>query len=527
MSLRVLYGSGLAMLCCVGLARADSPPATAPADNGPGFALTIYSLADPATFNPSQFIAQQNQYAQYYQYNPQFELPGYGVVREVRPITLQKGDNTVAFTDVARGIDPTTVSFLSLTAPATTSVLEQNYEYDLVSAEKLLDKYLGKEVTIRRSAAAGVAPETISGQLLSADAGNLVLRSENGGVQIIPRAANIEQIGLTGDANLITKPTLLWKVRAEQPGKHDAQVTYQTNDLTWRADYNVLISPDEKSADLGAWVSILNESGASYPDARVKLVAGDVQRIQPPQYGFAAGVVMQAADSVAKQEGFAEKSFFEYHLYTLGRRTSLSDNSTKQIELFPTRTGIPVEKTYVYYGLPQQFQFWSYNQPNQDRNFGTGDNKKVDVYLQMRNDAAHGLGIPLPAGRIRVYKTDPADANQEFIGEDVIQHTPKDEDLLIKVGSAFDIVGDRRQTNFTESDNGHVATESFEIKLRNHKDTDVEVIVKENLYRWSNWQITACSDKWTKRDYRTIHIPVHVPANGEKTVTYTVRYRWD
>lgn len=502
-------------------------PATQPIDTGPGFSLTIYSTADPATFDPSQFLAQRNQYYQYNQFNPQWELPGYGVVREVRPITLQNGENTVAFTDVARGIDPTTVSFLSLTAPATTSVLEQNYEYDLVGADKLLEKYLDKNVTIRHSAGPGSALETIEGRLLSADAGNLVLRSADGSVQIIPRGTNIQQIGLSGDANLITKPTLVWKIRTQQPGKQDAQVTYQTNDLTWRADYNVLVSSDEKTADLGAWVSILNESGASYPNARLKLVAGDVQRIQPPQYGFGAVFQNTVASDVAKQESFSEKSFFEYHLYTLDRSTSLPDNSTKQIELFPTRTGLPVSKIYVYYGLPQQFRFWVYNQPNEDRNFGTQSNKKVDVYLQMRNDQAHGLGIPLPAGRIRVYKTDPADANQEFIGEDVIQHTPKDEDVLIKVGSAFDIVGERRQTDFTESDNGHVITESFEIKLRNHKDADVDMIVKENLYRWSNWEITKCSDKWVKQDYRTIHIPVRVPANGEKTVTYTVRYTWD
>lgn len=502
-------------------------PTTQPIDTGPGFSLTIYSTADPATFDPSQFLAQRNQYYQYNQFNPQWELPGYGVVREVRPITLQNGENTVAFTDVARGIDPTTVSFLSLTAPATTSVLEQNYEYDLVGADKLLEKYLDKNVTIRHSAGPGSALETIEGRLLSADAGNLVLRSADGSVQIIPRGTNIQQIGLSGDANLITKPTLVWKIRTQQPGKQDAQVTYQTNDLTWRADYNVLVSSDEKTADLGAWVSILNESGASYPNARLKLVAGDVQRIQPPQYGFGAVFQNTVASDVAKQETFSEKSFFEYHLYTLDRSTSLPDNSTKQIQLFPTRTGLPVSKIYVYYGLPQQFRFWVYNQPNEDRNFGTQSNKKVDVYLQMRNDQAHGLGIPLPAGRIRVYKTDPADANQEFIGEDVIQHTPKDEDVLIKVGSAFDIVGERRQTDFTESDNGHVITESFEIKLRNHKDADIDMIMKENLYRWSNWEITKCSDKWVKQDYRTIHIPVRVPANGEKTVTYTVRYTWD
>jgi hypothetical protein len=161
-----------------------------------------------------------------------------------------------------------------------------------------------------------------------------------------------------------------------------------------------------------------------------------------------------------------------------------------------------------------------------DQNLGTESNKKVDVYLQLKNSEQNGLGIPLPAGRIRVYKRDPDDNAQEFIGEDVIQHTPKDEDVLIKLGSAFDIVGERRQTDFNANYNGHVVTESFEIKLRNHKKDPVHVIVKENLYRWTNWEITASSDPWEKQDFRTIHIPVDVPADGSKTVTYSVKYTW-
>ncbi|HWB54600.1 MAG TPA: hypothetical protein VG722_10420 [Tepidisphaeraceae bacterium] len=520
MSLRIAAAFGCLAFSCIATAAAT----TQPADQTPGFSLTIYSLADPATFDPAKLLAQR---AQYYQYSPQWQIPGYGVVREIRPINLHRGNNTVSFTDVASGIDPTTVSFTSLTAPTATSVLEQNYEYDLVSADKLLSKYLGKVINIRRSVSQGGDLETISGTLLSADNGNLVLRTRDGAVSIIPRSSNIQQIEVEGDANLITKPTLVWKIHTDQAGTQDARVTYQTDNLTWRADYNVLISPDDKAANLGAWVSILNESGASYPDAHVKLVAGDVQRIQPAQVTYRVMAMQNAALKEADASGgFAEKAFFEYHLYTLGRTTSLPDNSTKQIELFPTRMNVPVTKTYVYYGLPSQYQVWNYDQPNLDRNFGTQCNKKVDVYLQLRNDKAHELGIPLPAGRIRVYKTDEADGSQEFIGEDVIQHTPKDEDVLIKLGSAFDIVGERRQTNFSEDADGHIVTESFEIKLRNHKDVDANVIIKENLYRWTNWEITECSANWSKRDFRTIHIPVRVPANGEKTVTYTVRYTW-
>jgi hypothetical protein len=508
--------AALALLFLPTLALADAPAA--------GFALTIYSNADPATFDPQDYVRQQTLNPDYVQQNP---LPGYGVVRENRQIQLNQGENIVRFTDVAAEIDPTTVSFESLTSPAAASVLEQNYEYDLVSADKLLGKYLGKDIQIIRRGAAATGPaETLAGTLLSFDASNLVLQGSDGKVQVIARGPEIEQIELAkSDEGLITKPTLVWKINSTQTGPQMAQVTYQTGSLTWRADYNVTVNPTDDAADIGAWVTIVNQSGAAYPDSKLKLVAGDVQRVKPPQnrYAFAA---QEALGAEATPPAFAEKAFFEYHLYTLGRTTSLANNSTKQIELFTPKTDIPIKKTYVYYGIPEQLRYWSPDSPNLDQNLGTQSNKKVDVYLLLSNTDKNGLGIPLPAGRIRVYKRDPADNAQEFIGEDVIQHTPKDEDVSVKLGSAFDIVGERRQTDFNANFNGHIVTESFEIKLRNHKDQPVHVIVKENLYRWTNWEITASSDPWEKQDYRTIHIPVDVPANGEKTVTYSVKYTW-
>ncbi|HMB95802.1 MAG TPA: DUF4139 domain-containing protein, partial [Tepidisphaeraceae bacterium] len=304
----------------------------------------------------------------------------------------------------------------------------------------------------------------------------------------------------------------------------DAQVTYQTSGITWRADYNAVISADDTSADISAWVTLLNQSGASYPNAKLKLVAGDVQRIQPPQQIYLADQLKSVAGNAPAQ--FQEKSFFEYHLYTLNRTTTLADNSTKQIELFPARMNVPVTKTYVYYGLPEQWRYWIAPQPNQDRNLGTDSNKKVDIYLLLENSEKNGMGIPLPAGRVRVYKQDDADKSLEFIGEDVIQHTPKDEQVMIKLGSAFDIVGERKQTDFQANYDQHVITESIEIKLRNHKTEPVKVIVKENLFRWTNWEITQTSDKFEKQDSRTIHFPIEVPAGGEKTITYTVKYTW-
>jgi hypothetical protein len=276
---------------------------------------------------------------------------------------------------------------------------------------------------------------------------------------------------------------------------------------------------------------LVNESGAAYPDARLKLVAGDVRRLRPEREVVRGGLGGGGAFAGAAEAGFKEKSFFEYHLYTLGRPTSVANNSTKQIELFPARPNLPVAKTYVYAGGAIDYT-GSLRQPFTDRDLRDGGNKKVDVYLQLKNTQQNGLGIPLPAGRIRVYKRDEADQQRgddpagslEFIGEDKIDHTPKDETVLIRVGSAFDVVGQHKQTDFTED--GHTITESFEIKLANHKKQAVTVLVKENLFRWSQWQIPTISEKFTKHDSRTIHIPVEIPPDGEKTITYTVKYTW-
>jgi hypothetical protein len=493
------------------------PASVSESSDASDFALTVYSSADPASFDPQELARQQvnNPYNRY-----QYRLPGYGVVREQRKINLLAGDNTLRFTDVASGIDPTTVSFESLTAPNATAVLEQNYEYDLVNFDALLSKFINKQITITRNS------RTFQATLLSSDSGSLIYQEgsdPNGPVQVMARDPGAIQLPDTRGLN--TKPTLVWKIRTDKPGPHDVKVTYQTDGLTWRADYNVVVNANDTKADIGAWVTLLNQSGASYPNAKLKLVAGDVQRVRTNQYMYGGGG-RGAGGAAAPQSGFQEKSFFEYHLYTLGRPTSLAQNSTKQIELFPSRSDVPVTKTYVYYGLPESMRYWISPSPNQDRNLGIDSNKKVDIYLLTKNSSANGMGMPLPAGRIRVYKRDDADKTLEFIGEDVIDHTPKDEPIMIKLGSAFDVVGERKQTDFKVQYDGHWITEDFEIKIRNHKSEPIHVIIKENLFRWANWEIVQCSDKYEKQDYRTIHIPADVPQDGERTVTYSVRYTW-
>jgi len=232
---------------------------------------------------------------------------------------------------------------------------------------------------------------------------------------------------------------------------------------------------------------------------------------------------METAAAAPPEAGFVQKDFFEFHLYTLGRPTTLPNNSTKQIELFDQAKQIPAKKVLAYYGLTNPF---FYDSPYTDRSLGAAMNKKVDVYLEFKNDKSFGLGVPLPAGRLRVSQLDKTDASLEFIGEDKIDHTPKDEMVRVKLGSAFDVVGERRQVDFTVDTKARWMEEEIEVKLRNHKTQAVDVVVKENLYRWSGWKILTKTHNFVKEDARTIYFPVKVPKDGETVVRYRVRYTW-
>ena len=442
----------------------------------------------------------------------------FGVVREKRAVEVKEKIGTIRFTDVAAQIDGTSVQFKSLTDPAAT-VLEQNYEYDLVSADKLLQKYIDRQIAVLTKDGSRYA-----GNLLSFDENQLVLRQfgEKGDIVMVQRGDNVKdiQFGALPDG-LITKPTLVWKLATEKTGHHLVEVAYQTGGMNWQADYNAVLNARDTALDLGGWVTINNQSGATYKDACVKLIAGDVRRVQPPAPAKARTRAMVLAAETAA--GFEEKAFFEYHLYTLGRPTTVGQNQTKQIELLKA-ADVPVKKVFLYEGAPQ-YRF--YGGVQTEASYGSEEsNKKVNVILEIKNSKDNHMGMALPKGRVRLYKRDDADAALEFIGEDQIDHTPKDETIKLHIGDAFDVVGERKRTNFKVDKAGHVMTESFEIKIRNHKTEPVEVLVKETLYRWSNWEITDSNRKWTKHDSNTIHFPVQVDKDGEQVITYTVRYTW-
>ena len=484
-------------------------PAAAPAET----ALTVYSSARPGTLNPQSFRNGGEGQA----------VPGYALVRDDRTFNLKTGRNLLRVTDVPALIDPTTVSFASLTDPKGTRVVEQSFEFDLTSTSKLLSRFLDREISVDQVRGASV--EAVGGTLVGTQ-GGLILKQPDGSIRVVEQHAGIKLPSLPG--GLISKPTLVWDIDTQSAGSHKARMAYQTGGMTWWTDYNLTYSEAPNQAcklDVGAWVTLVNQSGATYTDAKLKLIAGDVQRAEPPLRYPAAAPAQALRAEMKAADGFAEKAFFEYHLYTLRRPTTLPDNSTKQIELFPLAPGVGCEKTLVYYGLGSRYPV--YGSPMTDRNFGVQSNKKVDVYLRFRNAKANGLGVPLPAGRLRVSKLDTADNSLEFIGEDLIDHTARDEMVQVKLGSAFDVVGERKQLDFRIDTTAKWIEEDIEVRVRNQKpDETVTVIVKENLYRWSNWSITKKSHEFTKEDSRTVHFPVRLAPKAEGVVRYTVRYTW-
>ncbi len=435
------------------------------------------------------------------------------LVRDTRSFELDQRVNEVRFSDVASRIDPTSVHFRSLTDPAGTAVLEQNYEYDIVGSQKLLQKYVDLEIELVTEDGSEYAGTLLSG------ADDIILQDADGGVTVV-RLNRVQQFNFPElPQGLITKPTLVWLLDAGQGGNQDVEVTYMTGGINWRADYVVQLNEDDTAVDLNGWITLDNRSGATYTDAKLKLVAGDVNVVRQAKAAADRGLVVEA-EAFAAAPPVEEREFFEYHLYDVRRPVTVRDNQTKQIE-FTSATDVPAEKFFVYDGA-RGLGFYGY--PISDPGYGTYSNPDVNIYLQVQNEEEAGLGIPLPAGRVRVYKAD-VDGSLQFVGEDQIDHTPKDETVRLLLGNAFDIVGERRQTDFRPLGRD-VIEESFEIIVRNHKDEDVEVRVVEHLFRWSEWEILRESAEHTKLDQGTVEWRLPVSADGEVVLTYTVRYEF-
>ncbi len=472
--------------------------------------ITIYSRMQPGAVDPSLYRPAGGQ-----QYGG--NVPGYAIVRHDRSFDLPKGTSALRVTDVAALIDPTTVTFTSLDQPDT-RVLEQSFQFDLVSQAKLLERYLGQRISVEQPR--GEYVDLIEGKLMGVGDG-LTLLMDDGSVRGMRSYSNIHFPELPG--GLITRPTLEWMLDSPSKSTQKSRLAYETQGMTWWADYNIVLDESKGcKMDLSAWVSIINQSGAAYDNARLKLIAGDVNRAETRQPAASREVVykMAMADESA---GFSEKSFFEYHLYTLGRRTDLPDNSTKQIQLFPKANAVECNKELVF-APTLQYPWHGYQQLDQE--YGRYGNGDINVYLSFANEEKNQLGVPLPAGRIRVNQLDNADQSLEFIGEDVTDHTPRNEKVLIRMGNAFDVVGERKQTDFRVDSSSRQLWETFEIRLRNHKNEAVKVAVLENLYRSANWKVENVNQSFNKENSNRIRFDVEVASEAEAVVTYTAHYTW-
>jgi hypothetical protein len=429
----------------------------------------------------------------------------FGLVREIRSVELGGGPVSLEFEGVASTIQPETVAIRSLAGEGALRVLEQNYRYDLLSPQKLLEKYVGRRVKVYRWNDVAGREEVQDAEVLSTHGGT-VLRIGDEITFGYPGRIGFPEI----PENLIAKPSLVWRLDADA-GRQDVEVSYLASGLRWNADYVLVLSPDDTAGDLTGWVTLDNRSGAAFQDAKLQLVAGDVQRVQPQPVPMAAR--MRALGMAEEADAFREESLFEYHLYTLERPATLLDNEKKQITLLQA-PGIGLEKHYELRGQPHYYR---------SAIAGALDSKrKVSVLLELDNSEANGLGMPLPKGVVRVYKED-ADGGRQFVGEDAIDHTPRDEEIRVKLGEAFDVVADRRQMEWRE--HGRCGSEStFEIELRNHKDEDVEVEVVEPAM--GEWEILRSSHPHERIDAQRFRFTPKVPAHGETTVTYTVRVRW-
>jgi hypothetical protein len=409
------------------------------------------------------------------------------LVRETRDFDFNKGVGEIRFIDVAAQIIPTSVHFSS----DKVALLEQDYEYDLVDAQKLLNKYVDRQVELETE-----SKEFFSGKLLSA-AGDAVVAEKDGSIRSISRTWIVNVHFPDLPEGLITRPTLVWTVDSKNGGKGSADVSYLTNGMQWESEYVAVTDKDDANLSLTGWVNITNNSGATYKDARIKLMAGDVNIERAHIMGGRAGrAIPLAVDESEMAPQFQEQAFYEYHLYTLQRTSTLSDNQVKQISLFPTAS-TPVKKEY---------------------RLANDNNKKVKVTLEFVNSEKAGLGMPLPKGKVRVYKEGP-DGGLEFVGEDRIDHTPKDEKVRVSTGNAFDITGERTQTDHKDQKGG--TQETWVAKLRNHKKESVEVIVPASF--WGDWELQdGTTPGWDKKNANLVEWKVTLKPDEEKSVNYVV-----
>jgi hypothetical protein len=428
------------------------------------------------------------------------------VVRDIRRLKLGSGRVELSFKDVSAHVQPETVRLHSLTTGALFEVLEQNYRYDLLTPAKLLEKHVGKQISVYRYSEKTGSEEKKTAEVLSVE-GGITLRIDGEVTTNFQGRYAFSEL----PANLLDKPTLVWLLESDRPEQR-VEVTYLTQNLNWRADYVLKLDASDSKADLNGWVTLDNRSGTSYENASLRLVAGDVNRVRQELTYDNQNDLVRAEESRADKPQFKEEGLFEYHLYSLERRTNLLDKETKQVSLLSAEA-IGVKKKLVFVGQPHYFR-GQYGQ--------LVSNQKLGVFVELVNSKQNRLGMPLPKGTVRVYKADQSGALQ-FVGEDAIDHTPRDETVSFKLGEAFDVVGDRVQKEWTQLSNCS-AESVFEIEIRNHKDVAEAVEISEPA--GADWQLLQHSHPFVKVDAGTFRFDVQVPARQSVKVSYRIRVRY-
>jgi len=424
----------------------------------------------------------------------------------VRNVQLPRGTFDLRFMDIAATVNPATVHIRSLTEPSRLDILEQNYEYDLLEPDKLLRKYVGRDVTLVRLVQDGgdTRQEEVKARLLSYNnapvwqIGNEIVTGLN--------ADHIRFPELPG--NLYSRPTLIWSLDNGGAARHRIEASYLATKLAWSADYVLTVARDDKSADVDGWVTLTNGSGTAFRNAKLQLVAGELNRVRQMFGRMEAD--MRLAAAAPAQEKMAQESFSDYHLYTLDRKTTINNNQTKQVSMLEA-TGFPVRKRYIVNG--QSYYYRNAQTP------GAPIKDVVQVFYQFKNEASAGLGMAMPAGVIRVYQSD-SKGGVHFVGEDRIDHTPKDEMLNLKIGNAFDVVSERKQVDF-EKISSNVYEMEYEVVIRNHKSTAVSVEVNEPI--GGTWRVIRTSHEYTKSDAWAAQFNLQVPADGTTTLKYRIR----
>lgn len=449
----------------------------------------------------------------------------FAVVRQSLTLDLHTGLNRISFPDATLSLEPDSVILRDLGSHRALQVLEQNYRNDPVSQELLLSMFEGKTIDFVRYRRDTDAKEIVQGRIIRSGyvphgAAQQPIIEVDGKLQFfLPGQPTFPALG----NDTILKPTLHWLIRSDSSGATPAEIAYVTGGMSWDAAYNIVAPEHGDTIDLVGWITMNNRTGKTFENARIKLLAGDVNRVQ--NIAVARGMAMKAAmDEAAAPPPVTEKSFDEYHLYTLQNLTTLRDQETKQVE-FVRAGAVKSQRIYVYEGFDTSRWGWYGGGLNQDPGYGTQSNSKVWVMHEFKNSKDNNLGVALPRGRVRFYRRDD-DGQLQFTGENTIDHTPADETIRLYTGNAFDVVGERKRTEFHTDARARWFDESFEIKVRNHKKEAVQVRVVERLYRWNNWQITEATQKWNKKDAQTVEFPVTVQPDQEGVVRYTVHYSW-